>query len=854
MEWDDLEKACLNKAKNIGDAYFDKLKFEFKEITKQGSNQYWIDLIKSGKNFEHNKNGLVLPYVLGITNVDPIESGIEHNIKYQPDFPDIDIDFLPFARDPVKEYVKNVYGDSRVCSVGSWITYKPKSAIKDALRALGSQDDKLTDKQFERDMYKVLDELPDEFDEMDEDAAKDEYANFKEFSISYSKIIDLAYKMVGRIKSQGKHAGGLIIASQDIGDFVPLAYDHKLKQRVSTWTEGFNQQLSRFGFVKFDVLGLRTMQDIFIATNYVKENRNVDIDWDYMDPQLEVLGRYRHGDGEWIDITMKDEKILKLCNTQKVETVFQFETDFAMGILKEIGIKWFWDVVAATSLGRPGPMEQIPNYVHNRDDPNKSWKHGLPDKLIDILNTTNGVIIFQEQLQRIWTEMCGLTVPEAEKARKAVAKKKAEELMKLEPRVVSAMAKYDSKEFAEKWWEMMTKFGRYAFNLSHAAAYSVISWRCLFLKSYFQTEWWASVLSHAKPERRAKYVGLARLDGIEFGSVNINNLRSDFNVNGDAIAPGLSVIKNIGKKAANDIADLGKTNFADIDEFMEFHSYEADGKKRYKVNKTIMGRLIKLGAFDNIHKNRKALWYWYVYQYTSPNDTKKKVKKLADAKYYMTDEEIQQERQKMIKDWRSTQKKKDKQPPKRILQWKQKKVKYTKQQIMDLVKKDYTIDELLQIEKEYYGFYWNSPLSLYITNGNTIEVGKVSGIIECVIEDLEVKKTQAGNDYIKLVVTDGLESVYVNMFSNVLMITDQSLLVVGNGVRIEAEWSDKFRSFTCARDRQILGLVRQDEYDEFHNIDKDSLVDDDEELVDSNEEEEDEIIEIDDVDVAYKDD
>jgi len=835
MEWKNVQRLALTKARELGKEYLDRLMFEFKEIDKQALNQYWLDLLESGKKYETNKHGLVLPYVLGITNIDPVESGIKADVEYQVDYPDVDLDFLPFARDPIKEYIAEKYGANRVCSVGSWLTYKPRLALKDAARALGSQDQEMTDSEFQKALEDMLEGLPKEFDEIDKpydalqeiEKVKSEFPEFKKFAELYPNLVNIAYRMVTRIKTQGKHAGGMIISSHPVGEYVPLAYDQKTKQHVSSWTEGFSQQLSKFGFVKFDLLGLRTMWDIYTATCLVNENREVEIDWTIMDPQAGLLGKYKEKDGDWKDISMIDKNILALCDDVKVETVFQFETDFAMSIIRQVGIKSFWDIVAATSLGRPGPMEQIPSYVKNRDDPKNNWVNGLPTEMVEILKPTNGVIIFQEQLTSIWTKMCGLSVPEAENARKAVAKKKSDQLMKLEPRIVAGLEKYVNKAFGEEWWAKMTTFGRYAFNKSHAVAYSIISWRCLFLKTYFPAEWWAAVMSHANPKKRAKYVGLTRLDKIEFGVVDCNNLRDDFNVSGDKILPGLSIIKGIGEKARAQLA-VGKTSFKHIDEFMDYHSeIKGDGKSKRLVNKSIMERIIKLGAFDKIHNNRKALWLYYVYKYTSNSPLKKEIKEQIDKSLGWTKEEIEKERKILIADWKKNQKKNSKKsPPKKLLNWKPRKKKYNLDDFNKVVKKDYILDELLRFERKYYGFYWHSPLDLYVHNNNTIGSAKEDGALECVIQSIEPAKSAKGNDYLRLIVTDGLEEARMMVFSDQIAVSDTKLFQEGVGIRAQVNWNDKFRSFSCARNTQILGLIRRDEYEAFYGFEEDDDIDD----------------------------
>ncbi len=171
-DWDTITAFARSKAEALGDEYTSRLEYEFKEIEKQGANQYWTDLLVKQEKFDKNPNGIVLAYLLGITSVDPITEKIDHNIELQPDMPDIDLDLLPQARDPIKKYAAEKYGADHVCSVGSWVTYKTKQALKDAASALGFSHIVVND---------ITTKLPDEFDEMTlAQALEDESSDFDE--------------------------------------------------------------------------------------------------------------------------------------------------------------------------------------------------------------------------------------------------------------------------------------------------------------------------------------------------------------------------------------------------------------------------------------------------------------------------------------------------------------------------------------------------------------------------------------------------------------------------------------------------------------------------------------------------
>jgi DNA polymerase III alpha subunit len=806
MEWLDVKKMAVTsfRDKKCTEGHLNRLKFEFKEIERQGAEGYWLNTIADGKKFEKNVNGLVLPYLLGITPVDPLAAGIPHKVVYQTEFPDIDIDFIGAARDPVKNFAAKTYGDEFVCSVGTWLTYKPKLAIQDAARALGVGTS---------DAVALTKELPDEFDEMTKEAALLDFPQLQAFNEEFPEVVDLAYKIVHRIKAQGKHAGGLIISSVPVRDFIPLTICSS--QLTSAWTEGRNTQLSKFGFVKFDFLGLKTLLYIWTCQKLIEKGRGIKITWDGMDPVTDCAGEETLADGTRNKIVFTDEAALSLANEVKTESIFQFDTDLAKSIIIKGGVKSFNDLVVYTSLGRPGPLPMVDVYIRRRDG-DENWDDG--SDIVRILKDTYGIIVFQEQLAATWMKMANFTKPESEEARKAVAKKWVEKLAPIEVKWMRGASRTLGEQQAAEWWQKMVTFGRYAFNKAHATAYSVISYRSLWLKAHYPAEWWAAVMSDCHRERMIRYMGTARLEGVPFGTTDINDLSIKFSVKDGKITPGLLMIKGIGESMVSTL-DMA-ARYTSLDDFMS----KQMAKNNAYPSKSLTERLIKLGAFDKLYANRKVLFMWYMYNYGGTTDARD-VQRRINFAWSWPVEEVEKERSRQIDEFRKLYPKRGKIPPK-ILNWTPttpwtkfedrgmpndeqlktcKSIVCSFEHIEKMHSVDYDLKETLVFEKEYLGFYWHSPMGQYNTEGFTIQEARDRGILECVIEDKEVRQGTNG-DYYCLSVTDGVENARVMIWSDAINNNDEKVFEESAGVKMYVTWSDQFRSFNVRSAYQITML------------------------------------------------
>jgi DNA polymerase III alpha subunit len=838
MDWQELRDQACEAVSTLPPEYKERLDQELKEVDKQGANDYWVDLCNEGAKFDENPNGLVLPLVLGITDVDPVKTKVDHIWQYQPDFPDIDIDFLPITRAPLKKYAASTYGEDHICSVGNWITYKPKSAIQDACRALGGDMsqairattalpddfDLLTLKDLDlvrkranlelEDLVKEEKKKPEEeresIDELEKRITRyrresSKYDPFYEYVKDNKTIVSIAYRMVGMIKAQGTHAGGIIISSEKVGSIIPMS---KMKDGwTSQWTEGKSTQLSKFGLIKFDILGLKTMYYIWQCCRLMKKNRGVEVNWS-MDPDNGILG-WVIEDGKKRPMMMDDPKSMQDITDLKTDSIFQHETSIQKKIIEDGGVKDFWDMVIYSSLGRPGPMDEIPNYLQKRDgkidwkageylDIDGNLRKGDPEdpRVIKILEDTHGTIVFQEQLQAMWMSLAHFTVPQAEESRKIISKKWEHLLPKVKERWLRGATKEIGAEKAEAWWEIMHSFGRYAFNRSHAVAYSVISYRCLYLKTHFAPEWWAAVMSICHPDKLKKYMGVAKTEDVEFAPLDVDDLTVDFTVDGGSVKPGLKSIKGIGEKAAAHLSSF-EGPFPSMDAFVE-----QSGK-----SKGAMERLIKLGAFDKLYTNRFGLWQWYQYKYCSGKEITE-LRKQVNAKFSWPEEKIKEERDRQASEYFKLYPKRKKVPTK-IEKWVPKiGHKYeipSCEQVVDLFK-DYTLAETLEFEKTFLGYYVRSPMDIYKGSDNTISEAKSSGILDAVIEEIEVRTSKNGNEYIVLHVTDGKERSRVTVWADIYAATDQEIIKVGVGVKIPVQWSDRYKNFSIAKGGMVVRL------------------------------------------------
>lgn len=332
---------------------------------------------------------------------------------------------------------------------------------------------------------------------------------------------------------------------------------------------------------------------------------------------------------------------------------------------------------------------------------------------------------------------------------------------------------------------------------SHGVGYSLIIFRCLYLKAHYTSEWWAAVLSLCHPKKQARYIGIAKSEGVEFGSLDAKNLTQLFSVVDNKIVPGLESIDKIGKSTSQKYVSRN----VDFDGFDDFVG-------KFGSSKIILERLIKLGAFDEINRNRKGLWKWFLFKHTKDRDIVEEVM----PHFEWSEEDIQKEKDRQAKEYFKFYPKRKKIPSK-ISNWKPKIGRRYETPTMDQVVSlfdDFTDAEKLGFEKEYFGSYWNNPLSLYETSEeNVLKIGD-DCVADVVIEDITERTTKTGGLFRSLRVTDGVSTVDVAVWEDDFLNNDIGVFRTGNGINIELLWKEKFRSFNMAPGSAVHSLERKD--------------------------------------------
>lgn len=914
--WEDFADIVRQSSAHLPDQYRDRIEFELYELNKQGLNGLWVEYYNNSAKFDSNPNNLLIPWVLGMlldasdpmvnrsspllisTNYDVVAKYVEdygqlpHDFQKDSDVPDIDIDCLPIARDPIKDYAIKRYGDGdslsdlQVCSVGTWQTYKFKMAIQDAATALGYMNRK--DAEF------VTSNLPDDLDNLktggfatckgtvtDASGKQRECGNkhnrsvcplcgseitdaptlerllreneeLTKFARLYPAAIGFAAKMVGRIRNMGMHAGALIIANKKLLGNIPLGKTKIGGPWISLWSEGSNQQLSKCGYIKWDILGLKTLEYIYNTCYMIMNNRGIKFGipteiegyggcydlsgLDEVDPEVGYCGKFYDLNGNEHEMRYDDPHVYELINTQRTDTIFQFDTSLAKSILADAsegqGVNDPHILTLLNACGHPGPMAMIPKALENRDDVTESWKVDLRNIhpiMEEILSPTLGIIVFQEQLTALWQRLGGFSATEAQSARKDIAKKRVDKVKKIRERWIVGASKTIGSDIAIKYFdEVMEPFGRYAFNRSHGIAYAaIIAYRCLWFKAHFFPEWISSVLSTCDPTKAPRYISMARNEGwkptdvtklgrppasgyedFDIIPVDINNLNPNFSVIGNVVSVGMLSIKGLGE-ANRDIAE-SKATYESLDDFIE----------KTNAGKSVAERLIKLGAFAklNDHKNRRALWNYYAYRYKKfTSAERREMYPLLLQAAGWTPEKIEEERDRQVDAYRELYpKKKEVNYPKKVTEWAPDD-SYLTLEVFNKMYDDYKVSEIIEFEEEYLGYHLSNPLLMYDTRANRTIEGCVEdcvlgepAFLECIINEVNRGVTSKGDAYCRLNVTDGRATTTVFIWSNNLDVINPALLRKNVAVMIPVSYQPKRKSFTMRRDTNIIPLNRKD--------------------------------------------
>ena len=523
--------------------------------------------------------GSVVSYSLGITNVDPIKYDLLFERFLNPDrvsMPDIDIDFSDTKRELVIQYVREKYGRDSVSQIITFGTLSSRAVLKDVGRVLGiplNTIDSIT-KEIPVELGKVR-PLADALDTIPALKWVKESSDPK-----IKTLIDASLVLEGMNRGAGMHAAGVVIAPGNISDYVPL---YKTPQ-TEMMTQYNMKDLETAGLLKMDFLGLRTLSVIENALDMIKQDYGVTIDLD--------------------TIPEDDAKTFELFSCGDTVGVFQFESSGMRDWLTKLKPTTISDLVAMNALYRPGPMEMIGDFI--------ARKHGqqqtdyLHPKLETILKETYGVIVYQEQVMKIASEIAGFTLAKADLMRRAMGKKDKNLMAELKEEFVKgAVEKGTAKKNAGEIFDLIQKFASYGFNKSHSVAYSVVAYQTAYLKTHYPAEFMAATLSSeiGNTDRIVKLIDDCRKVGIKVLPPDVNESGNDFNVvNGD-IRFGLCAIRNVGESAIESVIKT-RTEEGAFKNIFDF-SRRVDLRL---VNKKCLESLVQAGAFDSFGTHRAQLF------------------------------------------------------------------------------------------------------------------------------------------------------------------------------------------------------------------------------------------------------
>lgn len=583
----ELLEAALDAKSLRDDVYKNRLALELKELDVLEEHEYFLKLVKEGKRFMENENNLLVPYLLGLCPDLDINKEPAYN---QGEFPDIDMDYLPAVRDHLKnEWAVKEYGRDYVCSIGTYGTLGIKAAMLDMARVHGVPKDEV------QMVTKQVQDKDDEGEPMEWDKALELYADFKSFCDRHPDVAAAAKMMLDRNKSGGVHAGGLIISSKPIHDFVPLEVRSVKKEQkhgvlVSAWCEGqATQDLQPVGLVKFDLLVVDGLMQIAQACELIRQRHGIE--------RINALP----GGRNWSDTAyLNDPKALAMANKADLKCVFQFGSDGIRTMVKRGGVDSFDDLMAYSALYRPGPLNMgMDKHFCDRKKKIEAWSiHPL---LYPILGKTYGVLVFQEQCMQVLHTVGLIPLIHCEKVRKAISKKKIALFAKYKEQFIANGQKVlgETEEFVRDLWDQIEAFADYGFNASHSCAYTYISSRQLWLKAHYPLEYYTAVLMCEDQSDKIKEIKLdAKKHGFEVKPVSINQSRELFRIVGNEIYYGFSNLKKVGEAVAKKI--VAEQPYASFEDFLA----------RFGTEQNVLKPLICLGVFEE-NVDRITLYKFY---------------------------------------------------------------------------------------------------------------------------------------------------------------------------------------------------------------------------------------------------
>ncbi|MBR5509222.1 MAG: DNA polymerase III subunit alpha [Lachnospiraceae bacterium] len=599
--WEYLNQLCYDGLKERYPADDGTLKaqltYELSIIRKMGYVDYFLivwDFIKYARDHDiavgpgrGSAAGSLVSYTLGITNIDPAKYQLLFERFLNPErvsMPDIDIDFCFERRQEVIDYVVQKYGKDRVVQIVTFGTLAARGVLRDVGRVMDlpyafvDSIAKMVPQELNITLDRALQTNP-------------EFKTLYDTNEQVKELVDMSKRLEGLPRHTSMHAAGVVISQKSVDEYVPLsrASDGSITTQFTMTT------LEELGLLKMDFLGLRTLTVIQNATKLAEKSKRIQIDIDQID--------------------YNDKQVLESLGTGRTDGVFQLESTGMKNFMKELKPQSLEDVIAGISLYRPGPMDFIPQYIRGKNN-NESITYDCPE-LEPILEPTYGCIVYQEQVMQIVQRLAGYTLGRADLVRRAMSKKKASVMQKerqnfvygnKEENVPGCIVNGIPESVANKIYDEMIDFAKYAFNKSHAAAYAVVAYQTAWLKYYYPVEFMAALMTSVidNSTKVSEYILSCRQMGIPILAPDINESDSAFSVSGNSIRYGLNAIKGIGKPVIESIAEERNQRgmFKDLSDFIERMS----GKE---INKRTVENFIKSGAFDSFPANRHQMMIIY---------------------------------------------------------------------------------------------------------------------------------------------------------------------------------------------------------------------------------------------------
>ncbi|MBQ8303016.1 MAG: DNA polymerase III subunit alpha [Clostridia bacterium] len=727
--------------------YEERIEYELSVIDKMGFNAYFLivsDFVTYAKGRgipvgpgRGSGAGSLVAFLIGITDVDPISFDLLFERFLNPErvsMPDFDIDFCYNRREEVIDYVKSKYGDDRVAQIVTFGTLAPRAAVRDVGRALGMPYNKV-------DTVAKL--IPREAQSIEEAVSTAELKELYTSDEEITKLIDLSMKLEGMPRHASTHAAGVVMTEKPTYEYVPLSYSG-----TGVVTQFDMNTDAKLGLVKFDFLGLRYLTVIQDAVNEIRKHT----------PDFDIS-----------KIDYDDKATFNLLCEAKTDGVFQLESGGMKQVLSKLAPSCLEDIIACVALYRPGPMDSIDSFI--------ARKHGIEkveyeiSALKEILDVTYGCIVYQEQVMQICRSLAGYSYARADIVRRAMSKKKTSAMQAERDAFVSGCVERGvEKILAEKIFEEMLGFAKYAFNKSHATAYGIISYRTAYLKAHYPAEYFTALLTSVLDSagKVREYITDAARFGVKVLPPDINESEETFSSNGKTIRFGLIAIKNVGRNFAKSVIKTrSASKYLSFDDFI---SRLID----YDLNKRTVESLIKCGAFDSLGITRSSLMNCYESIIESEHDRmRNNIRGQMDLFSQSIDD-------------------------------------FSSKPSYDYPKiKEYSLRELLLLEKESSGMYFSGHLiDGYARHLSTISVDNISEIIEAtsddeidnsskyqdkatvkiagVITQKRTKATKNGGVMAFLTVEDRYAEIEVIVFSKKytqfsdILLTDEAVIVTGN--------------------------------------------------------------------------